>query len=140
MYQNMKNEIAINFSVDVFHEEHPEIVREYSEKYPQFKYAFKNLEWIWKTGRAEYGEKFEYEIIPMYVQMIMDYLWVMNTLYVTAKGNYETVGDGMYRDMDRIHMGSVFDNSLFDLLGKYGKVMNGTEEEFKKLLYRARNR
>lgn len=125
--------------MDVFHEAHPEIIREYKEKYPQFQYTFKNLEWIWKTGRASDGKKFEYEIIPMYVEMVMGYLWVMNTLYVTAKGNYETVGDGMYQDMDRIHMGSVFDNSILDLLGRYGEVMNGTKEEFKQLLYRARN-
>lgn len=140
IYQNMKNEITINFSVDVFHENHSGVIGEYKEKYPQFQYKFKGLDWIWKTGRAEYGEKFEYEIVPMYVQMVMGYLWIMNTLYVTAKGNYETVGDGMYKDMDQIHMGSVFEYSIPDLLDKYGKVTNGTEEEFKKLLYRARNR
>lgn len=140
IYQNMKNEITINFSVDVFHENHPGVIEEYKKKYPQFQYELKKLDWIWKTGRAEYGEKFEYEVIPMHVQIIMGYLWIMDTLYVTAKGNYETVGDGMYRDMDRIHMGSVFDDSIPDVLEKYGKITNGTEEEFKKLLNRARNR
>lgn len=136
MYKNIKCNIAIDFSVDVFHESHPEIIREYKEKYPTFQYAFKGLEWTWKTGRAEYGEKFEYKIIPIHVQIVMGYLWVMNTLYVTSKGNYETMGDGMYSDMDKIHMGSVFDNSLLDILNQYGKVTCGTEEEFKRLLYK----
>lgn len=133
-YKNMKCKITINFSVDIFHESHPEIIKEYKEKYPNFQYAFKGLEWIWKTGRAEYGEKFEYKIVPMYVHQVMGHLWVINALYVTAKGNYETMGDGMYSDMDKIHMGSVFENSLLNLMNQYGKVTYGTEEEVKRLL------
>ena len=139
MYGNIKSEVTINFSFDPFHENYPGIRKEYYEKYPQFKYELKGLPWIWKTGRAEYGDKFEYNILPMHVQLVMDYFWVMNSLYVTAKGNYETMGDGMYSDMDRIHMGSVFDNTLLDLLDRYGKATNFTEEEFKSLLYRCRN-
>lgn len=78
------------------------------------------------------------EILPMYVQIVMGYIWVMNTLYVTAKGNYETMGDGTYKDMDKLHMGSVFDNSLIDLLERYGKIYSGSEEEFKRMLNLAR--
>lgn len=95
-----QSNVTINFSIDLFHESYLDIMKEYQEKYPQFAYNNKKLDWVWKTGRAEYGDKFEYEIIPMYVEMVMGYLWVMNTLYVTAKGNYETMGDGMYIDMD----------------------------------------
>lgn len=139
IYKNIRSKITINFSVDVFHENHSSIIGEYQEKYPQFEYNFKGLDRIWKTGRVEYSDKFEYKIDPMIVRTVMGYLWVVNTLYVTAKGNYETVGDGMYFDMDKINMGSVFDNSLLDLLNQYGKVLMGTEEEFERLLYRARN-
>lgn len=139
-YQNTKGKIAISFSVDAFHENYPDIIREYQEKYPQFQYEFKSLNWIWKTGRSDYGDKFEYGINPMFVRLIMGYIWVMNPLYVTAKGNYETMGDGMYLDMDKINMGSVFDNSLLDILNQYGKVNYGTEEEFKKLLYMRKNK
>ena len=34
-------------------------------------------------------------------------------------------------------MGSVFDYSILDLIEKHGKVLNGTEEEFKRLLHYA---
>jgi len=139
IHRNIRCNIAINFSVDVFHENCSDTIREYKEKYPQFGYQFKGLEFVWKTGRAEYGEAFEYKIHPMYAQIVMGYLWIMNTLYVTAKGNYETLGDGMYSDMDQIHMGSVFDYSILDLLAQFGEIRNGTEEEFKRLLYRSRN-
>ena len=138
--RNIKSNITINFSIDAFHEDYPDITRKYKEKYPQFQYLFTGLDFVWKTGRAEYGDPFEYKILPMHVQMVMGYLWVMNTLYVTAKGNYETVGDGMYSDMDQLHMGSVFDYSILDLIDKYGKIKNGTEQELKQYLYRCRNR
>lgn len=130
--------ISISFSDDVFHEKNIEVIKAYQEKYPQFQYYFKKLDFIWKTGRAEYGEKFVYKILPVYVQIVMGYIWVMNTLYVTAKGNYETMGDGTYKDMDKLHMGSVFDNSLIDLLERYGKIYSGSEEEFKRMLNLAR--
>lgn len=136
---NLKCNITINFANDVFHEKYPEIIGEYQSKYPQFQYEFKGLDFIWKTGRAEHGDKFEYKIIPMYIQTVMGYLWVMNTLYVTAKGNYETMGDGMYKDMDRIHMGSVHDKSFIDLIENHGIITNASEEEFKRLLYAARS-
>lgn len=136
---NIRNKVVIDFSSDVFHEKHPDVIRKYQEKYPKFQYDFKGLDHIWKTGRAEHGEYFEYKIIPMYVQIIMGYLWVMNDLYVTAKGNYETMGDGMYSDMDRIKMGSVFDSSVIDLLSRFGKLTYGSEKEYRRLLNMARN-
>lgn len=138
-FNDLKCNITINFSQDVFHENYPEIIKEYQSKYPQFQYEFKGLDFIWKTGRAEYGDKFQYEILPMYVEIVMGYIWVMNTLYVTAKGNYETLGDGMYKDMDLLHMGSVFDKNLLDLIDRHGLIKNGTKEELKKLIYIARN-
>lgn len=140
MSKHIKNKICINFSVDKFHESYPDILKEYQQKYPQFLYKFKDLPWIWKTGRAQFGEKFQYEIKPLYVQIVMGYLWIMNDLYVTARGNYETMGDGMYSDMDKIHMGSVLENSLLDILEQYGKVPRRDEEEFKRLIYKARYR
>lgn len=138
-YENIKSNIVVNFSVDVFHENHQEIISEYREKYPNFHYDFKGLSRILKTGRAEYGEKFEYKIDPMLVDVYIGFLSVMNSLYITAKGNYETIGDGMYSDMDQVNMGSVFDNSLLDILEQYGKVVYGSKEQFKRMIYRAKN-
>lgn len=133
-----KSTITINFSVDKFHENYPEVINEYRSKYPEFQYEFKGLDFIWKTGRSEQGDKFIYEIIPMFVESVMGRIWVMNTLYVTANGNYETQGDGMYKDMDKLNMGSVFDKSMLDLLDEYGKYKDGSNTELKRLINIAR--
>ena len=137
--RHLANEVLINFSVDEFHEKNPNVINEYKEKYPQFYYVTKGLDHTWKTGRSEQGDFFEYKVLPMYVQILMGYIWVRSDLYVTAKGNYETMGDGMYSDMDRIYIGSVSDYSLLDILDRYGEITYGTKEEFKKLLTIARN-
>ena len=133
-----KSKIDIDFSVDVFHEGHSDIISEYESKYPNFNYKSKGLDFVWKTGRAEYGDEFIYEIIPMYVKSVMGCIWVMNPLYVTANGNYETKGDGMYKDMDKLNMGSVFDKSMLDLLVEYGEYRDGTKEDLKRLINIAR--
>lgn len=138
VHKGIKSSIKINFSVDPFHEYYPDVIKMYKEKYPQFKYDFKGLDLVWKTGRAEYGEEFRYNIDPVLVQVVMGYLWIANTIYITAKGNYETVGDGAYLDMDKLNMGSVFDNSILDIIKRYGKLTYGSEEDFKRLVYKPR--
>ncbi len=133
-----KGKIDIDFSVDEFHENHFDIMREYESKYPNFNYNSKKLKFIWKTGRAEYGDEFIYEIIPMYVKNVMGRIWLMNPLYITANGNYETKGDGMYKDMDKLNMGSVFDKSMLDLLEEHGEYRDGNKEDLKRLINIAR--
>ena len=133
--------VGFSFSIDPFHEnifseQKTEVRKQYFSNYPQFIYINKLLDSPYKTGKCNYGEEFIYQIEPIYVACnpAKNYIMTSDTLYVTAKGNYETVGDGSYQDMDKINMGSVYEKSLLDLIEEYGKDINGDNKTLKRVI------
>lgn len=138
-FNQYKNNIIIDFSTDLFHENCHDTIQKYQENFPQFEYRFKNIDRMWATGKATQGERFWYKILPIYIRLDMGFIQVINNIYVTAKGCYETLGDGAYKDMDKINMGVVYEKSLLDIIEKHGKICTGDTEKFKKMIYTMRN-
>lgn len=126
MDTNMDNHARITFSVDRFHEK---ISSEVEKKYMEHgkglkitKFAVKEED-IYKTGFSAIGKSFEYKLPSLKYTKESDAYFVLNNIYLTAKGYLTSEGNGQYIDMDTINIGHVSEITIRDALVNYGEAI-----------------
>jgi len=130
--ENLNNNVIISFSQDQFHKK---VERDIKLQY--FKNA-KGLQFdvtttmeqaeIYKTGYANVGKKFNYQLQPVRYYQESDYYVVPDLLYITANGDVTSEGMGQYTDMDIHNFGNVEDITIKDILINYGYPTYGSKE------------
>ena len=133
IYQNSR--IMINFSIDKYHKK---IKKEIKERYRNYSEFFEVDDYeiddntILKTGNSDIGVDYSYKVDPIFFTYTEDELCIYNYLYLSANGNFSTNGMGSYEDMDKLNLGNIKNNSLIDIVNKYGEAML-VDDSYKKL-------
>lgn len=113
--------VTIRFSNDQFHQFNPEIIEKYQEN-KQIKFKKTGTldileDEVLLTGKAKgnipFGQYFEFKNKELEIKLIQkNTYYFLTPLYITAKGNITTQGNGSYIDMDTNNLGNLEENTF----------------------------
>ena len=105
--------VTIRFSNDQFHQFNPEIIEKYQEnKQIKFKKT-DTLDILEDEVTKVINGTFEFENKEIEIKLIKkNTYYFLTPLYITAKGNITTQGNGSYIDMDTNNLGNLDENTF----------------------------
>ena len=124
LQNNNQSCVRITFSNDKYHYPIKQEVKDNYYKYSRgIRFTEHDIEEkdIYKTGFSTIGKDFDYKLDQLRYCKEGDLYFVIDNIYITAKGYMTSEGMGQYTDMDRINMGHISDTTLQEALSKYGK-------------------